>query len=135
MNGNEVAPEHGEERGAVPSAVSMHRRLLIVGSHVVQYSSPVFQRLAKDPRLEIMVAYCSMQGAQAGVDPGFGVEVSWDTPLLEGYSWVHVPNRAPRPGIGRFFGLFNPGLWKLIRDGKFDAVFVSGYFYATAWIT
>jgi glycosyltransferase involved in cell wall biosynthesis len=110
------------------------RRLLVVGSHVVQYSSPVFQKLAQEPRLEFMVAYCSMQGAQSGMDPGFGVEVSWDTPLLEGYPWVHVPNRALRPGIGHFFGLFNPGLWKLIRDGKFDAVFVSGYFYASAWI-
>jgi glycosyltransferase involved in cell wall biosynthesis len=109
-------------------------RLLVVGSHVVQYSSPIFQRLARDPRLEIMVAYCSMQGAQAGVDPGFGVELSWDTPLLEGYPWVRVPNRALRPGIGRFFGLFNPGLWMLLRGGKFDAVYISGYFYASAWI-
>ena len=110
------------------------RRLLLVGSHVVQYSSPIFQKLAQDQRLEILVAYCSMQGAEACVDPEFGVEVAWDTPLFEGYPWVHVPNRALRPGLGRFFGLFNPGLWVLIRDGKFDAIFVSGYFYASAWL-
>src|SRR5712671_4543294 len=116
-------------------SVGARRRLLVVASHVIQYSSPIFQKLAQDPRLEILVAYCSMQGAEAGVDPGFGVEVSWDIPLLEGYPWVHVPNRALRPGMGRFFGLFNPGLWELIRDGKFEAVFVSGYFYASAWIT
>jgi len=101
---------------------------------VVQYSSPIFQKLAQDPRLEILVAYCSMQGAEARVDPEFGVEVAWDTPLFEGYPWVHVPNRAPRPGLGRFFGLFNPGLWGLVRDGRFDAIFVSGYFYASAWL-
>ncbi len=117
------------------SPPEMRRRLLVVGSHVVQYSSPIFQKLAQDSRLEFIVVYCSMQGAESGVDPGFGIEVSWDTPLLEGYPWVHLPNRALRPGIGHFFGLFNPGLWKLIRDGKFDAVFVSGYFYASAWIT
>ncbi len=110
------------------------RRLLVVASHVVQYSSPIFQKLAQDPRLEILVAYCSMQGAEARVDPEFGVEVAWDTPLFEGYPWVHVPNLAPRPGVGRFFGLFNPGLWGLIRDGKFDAILVSGYFYASAWL-
>src|SRR5712691_11460562 len=115
-------------------SVGARRRLLVVASHVVQYSSPIFQKLAQDPRLEILVAYCSMQGAQAGVDPGFGVEVSWDTPLLEGYPWVHVPNRALLPGMGRFFGLFNPGVWRLVREGKFDAVLVSGYFYASAWI-
>jgi len=106
----------------------------MVTSHVVQYASPVFRKIAQDGRIDLEVAYCSMQGAKSGVDPGFGVEVSWDTPLLEGYPWTYMPNRALRPGIGRFFGLLNPGLWKLIRKGKFDAVFISGYFYASAWI-
>ena len=75
-----------------------------------------------------------MQGAKSGVDPGFGVEVSWDEPQLEGYPWVHPPNRAPRPGIDRFFGLFNSGLWALIRNGRFDAMYLNGYYYASAWI-
>jgi hypothetical protein len=57
------------------------------------------------------------QFAESGVDPGFGVEVAWDQPQLDGYPWVHVPNRSPRPGLGHFFGLFNPGLWKIIREG------------------
>jgi glycosyltransferase involved in cell wall biosynthesis len=113
-----------------------HRRLrlLLVCSHVVQYASPVFRRMAADDRLNIEVAYCSMQGAESGVDPGFGVEVSWDQPQLEGYKWVHPPNRAWNPDVGRFFGLFNPGLWRLVREGQFDAMYVSGYFYASAWI-
>jgi glycosyltransferase involved in cell wall biosynthesis len=131
----EVIPgEHREGRVEAHPLPVPRPRLLVVGSHVVQYSSPIFQKLAQDPRIEILVAYCSMQGAHPGVDPGFGVEVSWDTPLLEGYPWVHVPNRSARPGNGRFWGLFNPGFWKLIRDGKFDAVFVSGYSYASAWV-
>jgi glycosyltransferase involved in cell wall biosynthesis len=128
-----VAEQH-PNREALHTSPVTRWRLLLVGSHVVQYSSPIFQKLAQDPRLEILVAYCSMQGAEARVDPEFGVEVAWDTPLFEGYPWVHVRNRAPRPGLGRFFGLFNPGLWRLIRDGKFDAIFVSGYFYASAWL-
>jgi hypothetical protein len=121
-----IPSEHHERHMAGHSLRLQRRRLLMVCSHVVQYSSPVFQKLAQDGRLEFLIAYCSMQGAQPGVDPGFGVEVSWDTSLLEGYPWVHVPNRAAKPRIGHFFGLFNPGLWKLIRDGEFDAVYVSG---------
>jgi glycosyltransferase involved in cell wall biosynthesis len=113
----------------------IRKRLLIVASHVVQYSSPVFRELAQDPRIDLMVSYCSMQGAESGLDPGFGVKVSWDMPLLEGYPWTSVRNHAMRPRLGHFFGLFNPGLWKLIRDGHFDAVLVSGYFYASAWIS
>jgi glycosyltransferase involved in cell wall biosynthesis len=109
-------------------------RVLLVGSHLVPYSSPVFRLLAQHPQLDILVVYCSMQGSEAGIDPEFGVEVAWDTPVLEGYPWIHVPNRASRPGLGRFFGLFNPGLWRLIREGRFDAIYVSGYFYASAWV-
>jgi glycosyltransferase involved in cell wall biosynthesis len=109
-------------------------RLLVLVSHVVQYSSPIFQKLAQDPRLEILVAFCSMQGAESAVDPGFGVEVAWDQPQLDGYRWVRVPNWSWRPGVDRFFGLFNPRLWTLIRGGRFDAVYVSGYYYASAWI-
>jgi hypothetical protein len=78
------------------------RRLLVVVSHVVQHSPPILQKLAQDPRLEILVAYCSMQDAESGMDPGFGVEVTWDQPQLDGYPWVRIPNRSPRPGLGRF---------------------------------
>jgi len=132
---NELAVKHRVLSSApLDEFMKPRRRLLVVVSHVVQYSSPIFQKLAQDPRFEILVAYCSMQGAKAGMDPGFGVEVSWDTPVLEGYPWIEVPNLSPWPGLGRFFGLFNPGLWNLIGKGKFDAVLVSGYFYAGAWI-
>jgi len=81
------------------------------------------------------VAYCSLQGAEPGVDPEFGVPIAWDIRLLEGYPWVQVPNRSLRPGLGRFFGLFNPGLWKLVSTGGFDAVLTyTGYFYLSFWI-
>ncbi|MBI3669969.1 MAG: glycosyltransferase [Acidobacteria bacterium] len=114
--------------------MSRRYRVLVVCSHLVHYSSPVFRRIAEHPRVDLLVAYCSLQGAESGLDPEFGVEVSWDTPVLDAYSWTQVPNKALRPGLGRFFGLFNPGLWNLVRQGAFDSVWVSGYFYASAWV-
>jgi glycosyltransferase involved in cell wall biosynthesis len=91
--------------------------------------------MAQDPRLDIQVAYCSLPGSQPAVDPEFGVEVAWDVPLLEGYPWVEVPNRSPWPGVGRFWGLMNPGLWGLLRKGRFDAVVsYMGYGYLSFWI-
>jgi hypothetical protein len=106
-----------------------------VSSHPVQYASPIFRVLAKDSRIEILVAYCGMQGAESSVDPGFGVEVKWDVPLLDGYPWRHVRNRSWRPRLGTFFGLFNPGIWRLISEGEFDAVVLyTGYLCATFWI-
>lgn len=110
-------------------------RLLLVSTHAVQYASPVFRVMARHPRLEIQVAYCSLQGAEGGVDPEFGRAVKWDVPLLDGYPWKEVRNRSLRPGFGRFFGLLNPGLWRMVRKGRYDAVVIyTGYRYASFWI-
>lgn len=110
-------------------------RVLLLAFHPVQYSSPMFRRLAQHPQLEIQVAYCSMQGAEPQLDPGFGIGVKWDVSLLEGYAWVSLPNRSPVPKADSFFGLVNPGVWRLISQGKFDAVVLfTGYVCATFWI-
>jgi len=108
-------------------------RVLAVASHPVQYMSPIFRRLAKHPSLDFHVAYCSLRGAQRTHDPDFAAEIQWDVPLLEGYEWSSLPSLGPDDES--FFGLFNPGLWKLIRDGKYDAVLCFiGYVRATFWI-
>ena len=111
-----------------------HRyRILAVAAHPVQYMAPIFRRMAAHPGFDLHVAYCSLRGAEAGHDPEFGATVQWDVPLLEGYAWSHIPNRGS--GDESFFGLRNPELSKLIREGNFDAVlcFV-GYVRATFWI-
>jgi hypothetical protein len=82
----------------------------------------------------MQIAYRTLQGATPSIDPEFVVEVAWNTSVLEGYPWVHLPNRSPFPGIGRFFGLFNPGVWGLIRKSHFDAAILPDYFYFSAWI-
>jgi glycosyltransferase involved in cell wall biosynthesis len=111
-------------------------RVLVLASHVVPYASPLFRLLEKDPRLDILIAYCSLQGNEPGLDPEFGVKVQWDLPLLDGYRWVHIPNRSLKPRLGSFFGLWNPGLWRLVRTGNFDAVVIyTGYMYASFWLT
>jgi glycosyltransferase involved in cell wall biosynthesis len=109
-------------------------RVLFVASHPVQYQAPLFRRLKAHPELDAKVAYCSLRGAEAGYDPEFEATVQWDVPLLEGYAWTHIPNRGS--GAESFFGLRNPGLWELIRDGEFDAV-VCYLIYARAsfWIS
>ena len=110
-------------------------RVLFVCTHPVQYLAPLLKRMTDHPQLDIQVAYCSLQGAEEGMDPEFGINVVWDVPLLEGYPWVQVPNRSWHSGLARFWGLFNPGLWGLVRKGRFDAVILlTGYRYASFWI-
>jgi len=108
-------------------------RVLAIAAHPVQYAAPLFRRMAAHPGFDLHVAYCSMRGAEAAHDPDFGATVQWDVPLLEGYSWSHVPNRGT--GHETFFGLRNPEIARLICEGNFDAVlcFV-GYMRATFWI-
>jgi glycosyltransferase involved in cell wall biosynthesis len=101
---------------------------------VVPYASPLFRHLAKDPRVEILVAYCSLQGAERSLDPEFGVEVQWDEPLLDGYPWVDLSSQSKFPYVGSLFGLWNFSLWSVIRSGSFDAVVIyTGYMCAAFW--
>jgi glycosyltransferase involved in cell wall biosynthesis len=109
-------------------------RVLAIGSHPVQYMAPLLRRMAQHPQLDLSVAYCTLRGAQAAYDPDFNTTVKWDVPLLEGYPWQEIRNRGS--GAETFWGLYNPGLSKLIRDGKFDAVFCFlSYLCASFWIS
>ncbi|MEA5503451.1 glycosyltransferase family 4 protein [Halotia wernerae UHCC 0503] len=117
------------------SEIVYKHRVLIIASHPVQYGAPLFRLMAQHPKLDILVAYCNLQGVQASFDTGFGVEVVWDVPLLDGYPWLQVKNNSPKPQLGSFLGLINLGLWKLISKENFDAVIVyTGYTYASFWI-
>jgi glycosyltransferase involved in cell wall biosynthesis len=109
-------------------------KVLLVSSHPVQYAVPLYRLYSRDPRLDVTVAYCSLQGAEPGVDPEFGVEVAWDIPLLEGYRWVHPPNRSPWPGLQGFFGLVNVGLAGIVWRERPDVVVCSGWRAASFWI-
>jgi glycosyltransferase involved in cell wall biosynthesis len=121
--------------GTSHESASTPVRILLVSSHPVQYAAPIFRLLAKDPRVAIQVAFCSMQSAEFHVDPGFGVEVKWDIPLFDGYKWTRVPNRSRKPSLDSFFGLFNPAIWGMISLEHFDAVVLyTGYRCATFWI-
>lgn len=108
-------------------------RVLAICAHPVQYSAPLFRRMARQPNLDLLVAYCTLRGAEAGHDPEFGATVKWDVPLLDGYRWVQIPNKGS--GGESFWGIYNPGIWGLIREGKFDAILCyTGYLRASFWI-
>lgn len=114
-----------------PGAGSRRIRLAIVATHPVQYAAPWFAFLARRPELELRVFYLSDAGVQPHRDPGFGVTLQWDVPLLDGYASEFVPNRSWRPGVTRFTGLWNPSLAARVRDWAPDAVLLTAYNYAT----
>lgn len=111
--------------------IARRHRLLIVSSHLVPYGEPLHQLMAQDPKLDITVVHC-MHGPIN--DSEFGRTIVWDTSSVKQYPSVQIPNSSLRPGLGRFFGLVNFRLWKLVREGKFDVVAVHGYAYMSFWI-
>ena len=108
----------------------MSLRLAIVESHPIQYKAPLFRRLAADPRLEVMVFYALIPDA-ARQGAGFGVPFEWDVPLLDGYRYEVLPNRARVPDPTRFGGCDTPALYQRLRNLRPDAVLVNGWVVKT----
>src|SRR4029077_11787522 len=94
-----------------------HYRVLVISSHPVQYHVPILRRMAVRPDLELHVAFCTLRGAEEAHDPEFGATVKWDIPLLDGYSWTHVPNGGA--GGGEFFWVSPLGVWAVLLTGRF----------------
>lgn len=104
------------------------KKLAIVTTHPVQYHAPLFRLLAGSGRVRIKVFYTWGQ-AQYGAkyDPGFGKDIEWDIPVLEGYDYCFVKNTATDPGTHRFNGIINPGLVKEIEEWAPDTILVFGW--------
>jgi len=100
-------------------------KLAIITTHPIQYYAPVFRTIAASGALDLRVFYTWSQAAGNGVfDQGFGTEVKWDLPLLDGYASQFVRNVAERPGTDHFRGLITPTLVREIEAWRPDAVLV-----------
>jgi glycosyltransferase involved in cell wall biosynthesis len=67
------------------------------------------------------------------VDRGFGLQVQWDTPLLDRYNHEFLPvlRDAQDGTLLGAAGPLNRGIKRKLRQGRFDAVWVHGYNYLT----
>ena len=60
-------------------------RLAYLVSHPIQYQAPLLRRIALETGIDLTVLFGSDFSVRGYKDHGFGVEIAWDTPLLEGY--------------------------------------------------
>ncbi len=103
------------------------RKLAVLTSHPIQYQAPLFQRLAKDPKIDLMVYFCWDFGVdKESFDPEFGKKLKWDIPLLDGYNYKFLKNYSLKPD-NKFFGLVNFGIVKELKTNKYDLLFVHGW--------
>lgn len=66
-------------------------------------------------------------------DPGFGKNIKWDIPLLEGYDYAFVKNISGNPGSKSYSGIDNPTLISEIEDWHADAVLIFGWKFKSHW--
>jgi glycosyltransferase involved in cell wall biosynthesis len=104
-------------------------KLAIVTTHPVQYNVPWIARLAEKD-IAVKVFYTYEQSSAGGIfDTGFGKDIKWDIPLLDGYEYEFIRNTARNPGLERFFGIVNPGLIGKIEAWQPDVLLVIGWNY------
>jgi hypothetical protein len=68
--------------------------ILIFESHPIQYKAPVYQRLQQLRPNSFRVIYGTDSSMRDGFDSEFGRQVTWDTPLLDGYSHTVLKNQT-----------------------------------------
>ena len=101
----------------------------MVISHPIQYYAPWFRELAQEKGLHLKVFYLWDFGVSRRHDRGFGQNLQWDVPLLEGYDHTFVANAARDPGTHHVAGLDNPSLVVDLLSWRPDAVLLFGYAY------
>jgi glycosyltransferase involved in cell wall biosynthesis len=105
-------------------------RLAYLVSHPIQYQAPLLRRIAREPDIDLTVLYGSDFSARGYQDRGFGVEVQWDVPLLDGYKSEFLPRLRDTRTVSAISPISRGILRRLRnRDGSpaFDAMWVHGY--------
>lgn len=104
----------------------MTLRLGILTTHPIQYQVPWFRALSQVPGLELEVLFCMIPDAQQQ-GSGFGVQFKWDVPLLDGYKYRVLNNRAAAPAVTTFMGCDTPDVYRILKEERWDAFIVNGW--------
>lgn len=101
-------------------------RVGVASTHPIQYHTPWFRLLARQPEIDLTVFYALLPTPeQQGV--GFGRGFAWDLDLLDGYRHELLDNVARPPGLDRFSGCDTPGIGARLDRGGFDALIAHGW--------
>lgn len=112
----------------------MYNNIIYFQTHPIQYNAPFFKK-ATNEGIDIEVVYLSDEGMRESFDIQFQTKIKWDIPLLEGYKYTFLNNQSLKPSINNgFWGLFNFGIIKKLRQSKKSIVILPGWNYASCWL-
>lgn len=103
------------------------KKLAIITTHPIQYNAPWFRLLAERKNCDVKVFYTWSQSKDSVKDRTFGKEIKWDIPLLEGYDFEFIENKAKSPGSHHFFGIDCPTLVSDITEYNPNAILFFGW--------
>lgn len=110
-------------------------RLAYLVSHPIQYQAPLLRRIVQEPDIDLTVLFGSNFSVKGYQDEGFGVDVKWDVPLLDGYQHEFLPKLRDRALVS-FASPMNYGILGRLRGDRagagFDVLWVHGYASANA---
>lgn len=68
------------------------------------------------------------------IDKGFGQEIKWDLPLLDGYESAFLKNSSnPKSMSTKFTDAINFDIFRVLRKAESDIVIVNGWAYLSDW--
>ena len=104
-------------------------------THPIQYQSPLIRHL-RAGGVDVHVIYGNDATARAYFDKGFGQQLAWDVPLLEGYPSTVLNAEDPKGSSKEQGTHFERQISALLNQEPFDAVWVHGWahpFTQAAW--
>jgi len=100
-------------------------RLAYFVSHPIQYQAPLLRQIAAQPDIDLTVYFTSDFSVRGYRDEGFGVDVAWDIPLLDGYKYEFLPKRWRKDA--HYSRQISRGVFSRLHRGRFHAVWLHGY--------
>lgn len=107
-------------------------RIAYLVTHPIQYQAPLLRFLQAQPDIDITVFFQSDLSLKSYYDTGFGRQVSWDVPLLEGYKSELLP-AIGRRDVVEWIRPMSYGLSRRLEEGDFDLLWVHGYARWLSW--
>jgi glycosyltransferase involved in cell wall biosynthesis len=105
-------------------------RLAYLVSHPIQYQAPLLRRIAQEPDIDFTVLFGSDFSLKSYQDKGFGVDVKWDVPLLDGYHSEFLPSLRDN-GTEGLFSPISRGIFRRLRGDStnepYDLLWIHGY--------
>ena len=113
-------------------------KVLVVAPTCFYYQSPLFQELARNPRIDLKVYFCSAEALNSeDVAKAFSTNQTWQSEdfVLSGFEYEFLRNFSFTPSYLNWpFGLINFGISRKIKDYKPDAVVLMAWVNVTWWV-